>query len=308
MPDMPPTDTENAADEAQGTHTSHRDLKHTGSDDPTQTQAQAQTKTKKKRSVILLSIALAVLLCGVGAGIGYLAWQQHQLDRVVEEVRETPVPVIEDTTPKTEPVPETETLVENPIDFISLKLENSDIYAWIYIPGTEVNHPVLQHLNDDNYYLTHNRDNQTAAEGALYSQSINSTDFSDPVTLIYGHNMINNGMFATLHYFENTDFFAANDSFYIYTPGHILTYQVVSAYIYDDRHIMNSFDFSNSQTLESYLAFVQNPDALIVNTRTTTELSIDDTIVQLSTCMSDPAYSSSRYLVSGVLVDDKLTY
>jgi sortase B len=71
---------------------------------------------------------------------------------------------------------------------------------------------------------------------------------------------------------------------------------------------MNSFDFSDPQALQNYFSFVQNPDALIANTRTGVELSIDGKIVQLSTCMSDPAYSSSRYLVNGVLVDDQLTY
>jgi sortase B len=281
MPDIPPTDTEDKA-----------------------------SKAKKKRSVILLSVALVVLLAGTGAGIGYLAWQQYQLDRVAQEARETPIPIVEDPPDRTEPNSETEpeTRVNNPIDFAALKLENQDIYAWIYIPNTEVNHPVLQHSNDDSYYLTHNRDNRVSAEGALYSQLHNSTDFSDPVTLIYGHNMINTGMFATLHYFENTDFFAANNTFYIYMPGHILTYRIVSAYIYDDRHIMNSFDFSNPQTRQNYFSFVQSPNALIANTRAGTGLSIDDKIVQLSTCLSDPAYSSSRYLVNGVLVDDQLTY
>jgi sortase B len=328
MPDMPSTDTENTAAEAikaiepdgarkpQHTRAPQHTPKHSDPDAlaQTQTQTQTQAQARKKRSVVLLSIVLAVLLCGVGVGVGYLAWQQYQLDRAAQEARETPPPVVEDSgnetepTSETEPAPETEPLVENPIDFSALKLENQDIYGWIHIPNTEVNHPILRHLKDDNYYLTHNRNNQISAEGALYSQSINSTDFSDPVTLIYGHNMINNGMFATLHYFENTEFFAANDCFYIYTPGHILTYRIISAYLYDDRHIMNSFDFSNPQTLQNYLSFVQNPDALIANTRAGTELSNDDKIVQLSTCMSDPAYSSSRYLVSGALVDDKLTY
>ena len=33
---------------------------------------------------------------------------------------------------------------ESPIDFAVLKDVNEDIYAWLYIPGTEINHPVLQ--------------------------------------------------------------------------------------------------------------------------------------------------------------------
>ena len=38
----------------------------------------------------------------------------------------------------------------SPIDFEALKALNEDIYAWIYIPGTEINHPVLQSVRGDN--------------------------------------------------------------------------------------------------------------------------------------------------------------
>ncbi|MDR2672929.1 MAG: sortase [Coriobacteriales bacterium] len=295
---MSQKDTEGTEAQVNDAHTSPHTPKHVSPDD--------LSPAKKKRSIILLSIVLVVLIAGASAGAGYLAWQRYQLNQALQEAKEVPAPIVEDSAPKTEPTPEP--LAVNPIDFSALKQENQDIYAWISIPNTEVDHPIFQHASDDNYYLTHNRDRQVSAEGALYSQSMNSTDFSDPVTLIYGHNMINKGMFATLHYFENADFFAANDVFYIYTPGHILTYRVVSAYLYDDRHIMNSFDFSNLQTVQDYFAFVQAPDALIANARTGVKLSSDDKIVQLSTCMSDPAYSSARYLVNGVLIDDELTY
>ena len=40
----------------------------------------------------------------------------------------------------------------------------------------------------------------------------------------------------------------------IYTPGHILTYEVYSAFVYDNRHILNSFNFSDK---EDYAAFLQ---------------------------------------------------
>ncbi|MFR7671507.1 MAG: hypothetical protein ACLU0O_13235 [Collinsella sp.] len=63
--------------------------------------------------------------------------------------------------------------------------------------------------------------------------------------MIYGH--VNGGVFHNLHNFEDADFFNENGEFYIYTPGHILTYKIVSAYQYDDRHILNSFNFADSR-------------------------------------------------------------
>ena len=198
--------------------------------------------------------------------------------------------------------------VENPIDFVSLKQENPDIYAWVYVPGTDVNLPVLQSATNDFLYLDHNKDGEYAVEGAIYTEMANSTDFTDPVTVLYGHNLQNGTMFSTLHYFENEDFFNEHDTLSIYTPGHVLTYRVVSAYLYDDRHILNSYDLSNPTVRQEYFDFVMHPDSLLVNTRSDTELSIDDKIVQLSTCMSDTNHTTSRYIVTGVLIDDQPTY
>ena len=54
--------------------------------------------------------------------------------------------------------------------------------------------------------------------GSIFSQRQNSKDFSDPVTVLYGHNMKNGTMFNTLHKFENKDFFKKHSKVYIYTP------------------------------------------------------------------------------------------
>ncbi|MEG0418754.1 MAG: class B sortase [Gordonibacter sp.] len=264
--------------------------------------ASSEKNASKKRSVIALSLLLALLLCGVAAGVGYMVWQQMELDRAAQQIKDTPEPVIEQ--PAND---EQNNLIDNPIDFASLKLENPDIYAWIHIPQTDVNLPVLQSVENDNLYLDHNRDKEYAVEGAIYSQMANDTGFSDPVTVLYGHNLVNGTMFSTLHYFENEDFFNANETMYIYTPGHVLTYRVISAYLYDDRHILNSYDFRSPTVLQEYFNSVINPDSLLVNTRPGTELSIDDKIVQLSTCMSDTNHSNSRYIVTGVLIDDQPT-
>lgn len=258
---------------------------------------------KKKGSIVVLSIVLAILLCIVAGGIGYLVWQQDQIRKASAEAENTPLPEVADPAPQ-----EADPRVQNPIDFPSLKLENSDIYAWIYIPNTKVNYPILQSASDDFYYLTHNQDKEESVEGALYTEMANATDFSDPVTVVYGHNIQGDLMFSSLHYFENEEFFNENDTLYVYTMGHILTYKIIAAYQYDDRHILNSFDFTNPVVRQSYFDSVLNPESLLKNTRSDTTLGVDDKIIQLSTCMTNYSHTNTRYLVTGVLVDDQPTY
>ena len=210
-----------------------------------------------------------------------------------------------ETAQESETVPAVPQKPENPIDFSKQMEINNEIYAWIRIPNTNVDYPVLQSNEDDLFYLRRDLNRYYWIPGSLFTQSINSLDFSDPVTVIYGHNMTEDGtMFATLHYFEDENFFRSNEYLYIYTPGHILTYRIISAYKYDTRHIMNSFDFKNEEVRRSYFDYVLNPMTFPMNVREGAELKIDDKLLILSTCMST---SAARYLVNSVLISDELT-
>ena len=260
-----------------------------------------EKRSARPRAAVVLAVLLVVLLGAAASGFGYLVWQQRQIDRAVAEVAQTPLPAVEPT------VEAEETEPQNPIDFAALQAENPDLYAWVYVPNTNVNLPVLQHADSDFFYLDHDRRGNYAVEGAVFSQMANAKDFTDPVTVLYGHNIVNDGMFATLHNFEDPSFFAANEAFYVYIPGHILTYRVVAAYEYDDRHILNSFDFADSVVRENYFASVLAPDDLQANVREGIALNAESKLVQLSTCRSAFTSDPVRYLVTGVLVDDQTT-
>ena len=224
-----------------------------------------------------------------------------------ESVSEPPVTETDPGTESngTEEIETKPELPSNPVNFSKQWALNDDIYAWIYIPGTNVNYPILQSDVDDLYYLRRGVDEEYDISGVIFTQSCNKKDFTDPVTLIYGHNMSEYGtMFATLHNFENEEFFNKNEKFYIYAPGHIYTYRIVSAYRYDDRHIMNTFNFRDSAVVREYFDYVMNPTMIPQNVREGVELKDDDRLVVLSTCREDNNY---RYLVNGVLIDDQRT-
>ncbi len=168
--------------------------------------------------------------------------------------------------------------------------------------------PVVQHPNDDYYYLSHGPTGEQDIFGAAYMELCNKSSFNDPVTIIYSHNMMDDSMFATLHYFEDWYFFHDNQYFYIDTPGHKYTYTIVSAYAYDNRHIINTkMGFQNKEALMQYYDVVQNPTPHLKNVREGIKLTENDKIVQLSTCMSDFNLSNQRYIVTGVLTDDQET-
>lgn len=268
-------------------------------------------KKRKGKKLWLLLLILSILLLGIAIGVAvFLLWPEEKVNYYKPDV----------ATPTTAQAPEhsaelpseegsassAPTLAENPIDFDALLELNPDIYAWIKVPNTEIDYPIVQSSADkeENYYLHRNLEGNYEFRGSVFTQRLNSKNFSDPVTVIYGHNMLDGSMFSTLHYFRDETFFEENELFYIYTPGHILTYQIVSAYKYDPRHILNSFDFSQEQIFQEYIDYMLSPQSMIAAVREGVTVTTEDKIVTLSTCID---YGASRYLVQGVLINDEPT-
>ena len=65
------------------------------------------------------------------------------------------------------------------IKWSSLKKANDDIYAWIYIPNTNVDYPIVQSsvYESDTLYLDHNIDKKPDIAGAIFSERANRKDF-----------------------------------------------------------------------------------------------------------------------------------
>ena len=198
-------------------------------------------------------------------------------------------------------------LPANPIDFKSIQAENPDVCAWIQVDGIEViDYPILQSSPeaDDNFYLDHDINGAQKRAGSIYIQKLNQKDFRDPNTLIYGHNMLNGTMFGQLKKFKNKSFFEENRNIYIYTPGHILKYEIISAFVYDDRHILNSFNFDIENECQEFFDECINPTSFTKQVLEGATLTTNDNIITLSTCTSN---DSERYLVVGKLISDTKT-
>lgn len=189
--------------------------------------------------------------------------------------------------------------MENPINFQTLQEINTDIYAWIRIPDTKIDYPIAQRAGDDSFYLNHDMYQEPRFAGCIYTEDCNSKDFLDPNTVIYGHNMKNQSMFQNLHLFSDQEFFDSHPDVYIYTPEGVLRYKVFAAYTYDDRHIMNSFDFNDPEVFQQYIDEILSIRSMDAHIRKDVSVTVDDHIITLATCIG--GQPQSRYLVQAVL-------
>lgn len=87
-----------------------------------------------------------------------------------------------------------------------LKKKNPDVKAWLQVPETNIDYPVVQG-QDDMEYINKNVYGEFELSGAIFLSCLNKDDFSDSYNLIYGHNMKNGGMFADVVDFINKKYF-----------------------------------------------------------------------------------------------------
>jgi len=185
----------------------------------------------------------------------------------------------------------------SPVDFEDLWKMNPDIYAWLYIPGTEVNYPILQREGDDGFYLNHSSEGKPSEAGAIFTEeTYTRKDFSDPVTLVYGHYMRSGTMFGSLQatYSAQGGIETYRDVV-VYLPERELHYEVFAAVPHDMRHILYYNDFTDPKVFQAFLEQVLSVRSINASIDEGAEVSAEDQLLILSTCLrGDP---QQRYLV-----------
>ncbi len=248
---------------------------------------------------ILIFVLLAAGLLLVAAALTQISRLRGE-EESYEELREE---VKEEGTEEPEETEEEEEAPPNDVDWEALWERNPDIYAWIEVPGTQVDYPVVQSADDNNWYLTHTIDGEEATAAAIYTENYNSTDFTDPHTAVNGHNMKNGSMFGSLHEYEDLAFFDENREILIYLPDRTLHYRIFAAYVSDNRHLMLSYDWAEEGVLDAYLEEVFSIRDMSAHIDTEMTVTGADRILTLSTC--NHGIDTQRYLVQAVLVGEE---
>lgn len=158
------------------------------------------------RVVFIVSIVVFVgALAALGA-IGYQYWAQQNAYSSLEEYAE-----VDDNSNLA--------LADLKVDWDGLRAINPDIVAWVYVPGTPINYPVVQG-SDNQEYLHKAFDGSTgwlASAGTIFLDASNASDLSDQNNALYGHHMNDGSMFASLADFENQDTFDSHRDIYVLT-------------------------------------------------------------------------------------------
>lgn len=223
-------------------------------------------RTKKMPlGIYLIFLLLLLLLIVVLQHILSTVHAYQQQEKNYEECME----VIVEQTPE-----------ERIIHMDVLKEKSPSSVSWIYIPGTRVDYPMVQ--GKDNYeFLKKDAYGNPSDAGAIFLNSFNRADMSDPKSVIFGHNMKNGSMFHDLRSYTQEKFAAEHSLLYLYMQnGVTLSYQFIGTFEADaeDEEV---YTCDNSRSVSDAIAPLLNKMVKIYGQPN------DRPFLILSTCIKD---------------------
>lgn len=171
-----------------------------------------------------------------------------------------------------------------------LAAELGDFAGWIFVAESEIDYPVMQ--GEDNfYYLDHAPDGRYLKRGTIFLDCRNARDFSDPHSILFGHNMVS-GMFGDIRSFKDRQAFDRHRYGWLYTPEAVFRIDFFALAILDAHDSVYAAAFPQ----EEWISHIRT-NALH---DTGAEILPADRLIALSTC----AYASGddRALFTGRLL------
>ena len=181
------------------------------------------------------------------------------------------------------------------VDFSVLSAMNADVAAWIYSADTVIDYPVVQG-SDNVYYLDHIFDGTYNKLGTLFVDCRNAPGFSDWNTIIYGHNMNNGSMFASLTNYTKQAYYEAHPEMFLVTPNGTFRLELFSGYVTPSDSDAYTFSFADASAFSEFLENIRARSDF----DSPVSVEASDRIVTLSTCTYD--FEDARYVVHGKLV------
>ncbi|MGG4146045.1 class B sortase [Paenibacillus algorifonticola] len=170
--------------------------------------------------------------------------------------------------------------------FQELYERNPDIVGWLRIDGTRIEYPVMQNLQDAEYYLNHDFDKKENKGGLPFLDGHSRTNGSD-ILLIHGHHMKSGWMFKDLMKYKNESFYKEHAAFQFSTLYEKEEYEIVAVILSEvyrkSDNVFKYYQIENVSTPAEFNSYVQNIKKLaLYDTGVTARYG--DKLIVLSTC------------------------
>lgn len=152
--------------------------------------------------------------------------------------------------------------------------------AWIEIPDTDIDYPVMQKKNDPEYYLRRNYKGEYSYSGTPFLDSKCNIGTSQNL-IVYGHNMKDGTMFSGLMKYKDTEYSKQHPTIYLTVDNTAYEYELYAVCkVFSDDGWYTFTERTSEETFDELISHIQNK-SLYKSDKTA---EYEDYFLTLSTC------------------------
>lgn len=248
-----------------------------------------------------LKIGALTLLAGVGVCLIIKGFYLEE---------QTPAPITQESSEETEDIEQTDPYyTKNPEDMELLEAYeeyNADVVGYIQIPGTVLDHPLMQTKDDEQYYLNHDLDKKVNSHGIPFLSKDSKIEKFGRNMVVYGHNIhkISRDVFCDLAYYEDLDYYKEHPIIETISASGTRRWLIFAYFIVDNSdedpfRYSDYTEFRAKKDFEEFMQQVQERNWLNVPV----DIEYGDTLITLSSCSLELSGSgTNRMVVIGKLL------
>ena len=163
--------------------------------------------------------------------------------------------------------------------------QNNDLVGWIRIEGTVIDYPVVQHIEEKDYYLERNFDKEYSKHGCIYVREQCDVFRPSDNLIIYGHYKQDGSMFHDLHGYYKKSFWEEHKLIEFDTIYEHHTYEIIAVFKTDvsSSSFYPYHKFNNAGSIAEFNQYVTDVKNMsFYDTGVTAEYG--DKLITLSTC------------------------
>lgn len=235
------------------------------------------TKLRRRCNYIMRKIVytiITILLIGLVLISSYLIFKEKKQNEKQENTFEDLIEIVEENIENQE---------ERKIDINKLYEENKDIVGWLKIDNTTINYPIMQNINDPNYYLHRDFYKNYSSYGTPYMAK--QCNLNSDNIVIYGHHMKNNKMFGELEKYKSKDFYNNHKIITFTTLEKEYSYEIfavfkTTVYTKNTFRYYENINFENKKMYNDFINICKDKSLY----QTDIEIKDKEKLITLSTC------------------------
>jgi sortase B len=176
---------------------------------------------------------------------------------------------------------------------------NPDVCAWLTVPDTVIDYPVVQ--GEDNLeYINEDVYGEFSLAGSVFLDYRNQKDFSDFYSLLYAHNLEGTVMFGEIPNFREDEYFESHEDGILFLPER--TYRIEWFACLDtdgyDTTVFRPMVYEDKSSRRELLTYLKKESVQYRDLG----VKVSDQIIGLSTC--EDATTNGRVILFGKLTED----